>query len=145
MKTLFFLCALFLLGGMSVNAQNKDQWFTAEQSPQQIKTYVAEHFPNNRIDITKKDWEFLNLDYEVKLDNRIELEFDENFNIKKVEAPSALPKSIVPKAIRDYVAQHFPKAQIITWESDRNNQIVELDNGFELYFSQQGEYVGLDD
>ncbi len=49
--------------------------------PEQIKNYVKEHYPNEKILQIDQDRH----DYEVRLSNRLELTFDKNFNVIDID------------------------------------------------------------
>lgn len=56
-----------------------------EQLPTSAMTYVKENYPNGKILIAKKDYEGFSKIYEVKLDNGIELTFDNDGNVIDVD------------------------------------------------------------
>lgn len=142
MKNLkLFTILIFTLGFFSLNAQ--ETYLNVENTPQQIQSYVKTHFPNHQIVAYKKDQGKRKLEYEVKLDGRIELEFDQNFQIKEIESKTELPKSVIPKKISAYVAENYPTNTIVEWKRKRENQKIELDNDWDLYFDFDGNFLKL--
>lgn len=138
------LFAVSLSVFLSVQANAQDQHLTVAQTPAQIKSYVSTNFPNNKMLTVKKDKELSGVDYEVKLDGDIELVFDKNFVIKDIESKTALPAQVVPQKIREAVSEKYPHNAITSWEKNRRNQKVELDNDVELYFDLNGKFIKAD-
>lgn len=53
----------------------------AELVPMQITDYMTTNYPNNHIDIIEKTY---NGGWEIELDNNIDIEFDQNFNVIEI-------------------------------------------------------------
>lgn len=106
-------------------------------------TYINEHFPDNTIVYGKKKVKTSKTEYEVKLKNDIEIEFDGNMEVKEIESDIPLPQSVVPKKIWDYVASNYPNNKIFEWKKKRGYQKVELDNDYDLYFDLAGNFTEL--
>lgn len=109
-----------------------------------IQNYVNTHFPSNTIIKTEKDIDDGAVTYEVALSGNIELEFDADYNITSIDANKKLPDSVIPQAIRTYVNGKYPNNFITDWELDDNRQKVELNNGVELEFSMNGQFIQAD-
>ena len=129
---------------LTSSAFAQERILTAEQTPQKIRSYLQAHFPENKILMVKEDKERSKIDYEVKLDGRIELKFDKNFVIKDIESKKALPDGVIPQPIRDYVGEKYPNTAIVSWEKEKRKQKVELDNGLDLEFDLNGRFIRLD-
>lgn len=135
------MLGLVLSLAIALNVQAQDQILTPEQTPKEINAYIQKYFPENAIKKVKKDIDGSKVEYEVKLSQRVELEFDESLKIKKVESKMALPKGIVSSAIQDYVLKNYPNMQIVQWERKLNGQEIELNNDIELYFDDKGNFI----
>ena len=82
--------------------------------------------------------------YEVLLAENFQLEFDEAFNIVEIDGVTALPASVIPDAILDYVAEHYATYFITDWELELDHQQVELNNKVELEFRMDGTFIRID-
>jgi len=139
-KTLVALAAFIL--PFTLTAQ--DSLIKSSEIPAAIQNYVKTHFPVQTITKAEIDRDGTKNEYEIQLNQYTELEFDHNYKIKKIEGKSALPKSVVPASINDYIVAHYPKNAIIGWEAERKDQEVKLDNGVELKFNKNGEFIRVD-
>ncbi|MCK9217950.1 MAG: PepSY-like domain-containing protein [Firmicutes bacterium] len=137
-----FVSMSILLGFINLNAQ--EIYLEIDKAPSEIRAYVATHFPENKIVSIKKDQELNKLEYEVKLEKRIELEFRSNYEIKKIESKSALPNSVIPEKVRAYVFKNYSPYKIVSWKQKSNKQEVELDNDWDLYFDLAGNFLRID-
>jgi len=145
MKTLKQTLFLFLVLGFCFSANAQKEYLNTEDTPKQIETYAAEHFPNHKIIYTKKKTKPHKTKYKTRLDNHVKLEFDENFKIKEIDAKEGLPTSVLPKNIVSYAKENYPNHKIIEWERKKDGrQEIELDNGLELIFNAEGKFLKID-
>lgn len=144
MKTVKLILVLVFAGFFS-QIQAQDRYLKAEEYPTEITSFVETHFPDSDIVSIKEEKDRRKTEYEVKLYNMEELEFDQDYSIKSVEAKNELPASVVPQKIRDYVTKNYPNRTIEEWKLKRKGQEVELDNGLEIKFDFDGNFVKLDD
>lgn len=139
------LVLVLVFAGVISQANAQDRYLKTEEYPTEITSYVKTHFPDSDIVSIKEEKERKGTEYEVKLRNMEELEFDQDYSIKSVEAKKGLPESVVPQKIRDYVAQNYPNRVIEEWKLKRNGQEIELDNDLEIKFDFDGNFLKLDD
>lgn len=144
MKTVKLILGLLFISTFS-QIQAQDRYLKTDEFPTEITTYVETHFPNSDIISIKEDKDRRKTEYEVKLRNMEELEFDQDYAIKSVESKSELPKSVVPQKIQDYVTENYPNRTIEEWKKKRRGQEIELDNGLEIKFDDNGNFTALDD
>ena len=134
---LFAVCSF----GMFAQAETKNL-------PTSSKDYIEQHFSSNIIEVEENSnwqiWE--NEKYEVKLANGIELDFDENGNIIEIESQNnaLIPMAALPANILSYLKENYPDTQVIGWEKQKKEQEVELANGIELEFDDQGNFRKID-
>ena len=57
---------------------------------------------------------------------------------------NAVPSSVVPKAISDYVSRNYKGQKIVELEINKNNYEVQLRNGLELKFDRSGRFLKAD-
>ena len=134
---LFAVCSF----GMFAQAETKNL-------PTSAKDFIEKHFSANIIEVEENSnwqiWE--NEKYEVKLANGIELDFDENGNIIEIESQNnaVIPMAALPANILSYLKENYPDTQVIGWEKQKKEQEVELANGIELEFDDQGNFRKID-
>lgn len=144
MKKILTFVALFGFL-LSANAFAQDQMINPDQLPKQITQYVQDHFPDSKIVSAQKENEiFSPVQYEVWLDNGTQVEFEETTMVN-IEGNSKLPESVVPDKLSAYVQTNYSDASIVSVDFDDNRQGVELSNGLELVFDNQGNFIGMDD
>lgn len=141
-KINLILVAISLFFFSNANAQEK--YLAVSETPGQIISYINAHFPKSEIISVKKDKEVLKTEYKVKLNTMVELEFDGNFSIKKIESRSALPQSVVPEKIAAYIHKNYPNNKIIEWKKEKKGQKIELDNDIDLLFNMNGKFLRID-
>ncbi|MEK6482103.1 PepSY-like domain-containing protein [Catalinimonas sp. 4WD22] len=76
------------------------------------------------------------MDYEVILENGVQLEFNRKGECSSIEGNTALPDSVIPEKIVEYVTQSYADNYIISWERD--------DNGTELNFDKSSNFLRID-
>ena len=141
-KISLILVAISLFVSSNANAQKK--YLAVSETPGQIISYINAHFPKSEIISVKKDKEVLKTEYKVKLNTMVELEFDGNFSIKKIESKSALPQSVVPEKIVAYIHKNYPNNKILEWKKEKKGQKIELDNDIDVVFDLNGKFLGID-
>lgn len=141
-KISLILVAISLFVFSNANAQKK--YLAVSKTPGQIISYINAHFPKSEIISVKKDKEVLKTEYKVKLNTMVELEFDGNFSIKKIESKSALPQSVVPEKIVAYIHKNYPNNKILEWKKEKKGQKIELDNDIDVVFDLNGKFLGID-
>ena len=122
----------------------KEEVIPVSQLPVEIKTYISTHFPSNTIVQVVKDFEGLTKTYDVMLSEQISLEFNRKNQIIDIDGKTALPNSVIPEKIRQYVTANYPTNVITDWELDDLNQQIQLDNGLNLEFTMNGDFIRID-
>lgn len=135
----FGIVAIFLTGC------DKEKVLPSSDIPEEIAQYVAAHFPDHEILQVVKDRDDLTVTYEVTLDGGISLEFNRDKEIVEIDASTALPDSVIPDKILEYVRTNYPDQFITDWELEGKHQKIELNNGLELEFTMDGEFIRIDD
>lgn len=119
--------------------------------PKNATDYIAKHFNGYEINFFEKDRDVLDVDYTVYVRNgkqSYKLEFDKKGNVTDIESESrglALPQSVLPANVVQYVKGAFPNAKVTEWSKDGNKQLVELNNDMELVFNAKGKFLRIDD
>ena len=144
-KPVLFFAALVCMLMHSVSSFAGDRIIPAEQLPAAAKTFIQKTFPGQTVSYAKIDFDGRKK-YEVRLSNGTEVEFDKNGNWDKVDCNySAVPASLVPATIANYVKTHFAGAKVVKIDKERHGYDVELSNDLELKFNKQGQLMNIDD
>lgn len=85
-------------------------------------------------------------EYEVTLANGSEVTFDGAGEWTSIDTPAnvAVPSGLVPTAIANYVKTKHAGALIVGIEKERKGYEVELNNGLDINFDLQGNFVSYD-
>ena len=145
-KNKFFLVALLCMFLQSVTCLADDKIIPVDQLPATAKTFVKKYFPQATIEYATKDTEFVGTTYEVRLSDGTKVEFDKKGNWDNVDCKvKAVPASLVPAAIAQYVKAHYPNTVIVKIDKERSGYDIELSNDLELKFNSKGNLIGIDD
>jgi uncharacterized protein YuzE len=145
-KNKFFLVALLCMLLQSVTCLADDKIIPVEQLPAPAKTFVKKYFPQATIEYATKDTEFMGTTYEVRLSDGTEVDFDKKGNWDNVDCKTkAVPASLVPAAIAQYVKAHYPNTVIVKIDKERGGYEIELSNDLDLKFNSKGKLIGIDD
>lgn len=112
--------------------------------PAEITNYVDTHYPANPIIQVTKDNDGFKLTYDIVLQDFTKLEFNRKKEIIEIQSPNKLPDSVIPTKILEYVFKNYASNWIISWDLDDKRQKVELNNGLEIEFSTNGDFLRID-
>lgn len=124
---------------------NKDKVLLTSEIPEEIRSYISTHFPDNSIQQVKKEKDDFTVTYGVLLDGNTSLEFNRKKEIIDIDGTTKLPDSVIPEKILQYVATDYPDNFITDWELEDKHQQVGLDNDLDLEFSMEGEFIRFDE
>lgn len=116
------------------------------QLPKEIKTYLEKHFPENEVIKVVAYQLETTVFYQVDLNYSVYIEFN-GFTLKPIDIKgvSALPDSVIPQEIREYVSANYPSKIITGWKLDLPNQLIELENKGILEFNSQNDFIRFGD
>lgn len=139
------LVAIFALISVNLNAQKTS--ITKNELPKTAQSFITKHFGKATVSSAVKEKEIMKTEYEVYLNNGIEIEFDGDGNWKEVKShdKTALPKSFIPVSIQKHVQKSFPNTHIVKIEKSRKKYEVEISNGLDLEFNLNGQFLRIDD
>lgn len=142
-KLLVLLVCLFSFSFASF--ADDDQPISYNQLPEKAQVFIRKHF--QVADVTKVFMDEDGDEYEVRLRGGIKIEFGKAGRWKEVDCKRrAVPQSIVPARVSEYVIEHFgPEVKIIEISRDREEIEVKLSNGKELEFDKNNKRVKIDD
>lgn len=130
-----------------------DEHIDPSELPQNILDFLDEYFPGLQIEEAELE---NNGNYEIELEGDIELIFsadgeflgmaeDENDDDQGEDEDDIDPADL-PQVILDYIAANYPDASIIEAEiEDDGSYEITLNNGVELEFDQDGNFLSAED
>lgn len=143
---IFAFFPFLLLVFMTITAFGSAKQTTVTDLPKAITNYLDTHFSGIQIAYIEVDRNPSGKEYDVHLMDGTELEFDSKHAIEDISSKTALPASVIPKTISEYVEKQYPQTFILEWSKEgRNRQEVKLSNGLELTFDLHGKFIRLDD
>ena len=111
--------------------------------PDAITNFINSNFSGATITGTERDFDDGEID--VYLSDGSKVEFNSKNECKKITCPGkAVPAALVPPAIADYVKSNYQSSLISKIEKKFNSYEIELNNGMELHFGANGQFLGMD-
>ena len=138
------ISAVFLTLGVA--CADVDRPISVNELPQKAQKFLKEHFSNREVSFAKEDPELLHKEYEVVLTDGTKIEFMSDGEWKSVDCRyGSVPVAIIPKQIKDYLAQNYPQAVVLGIDYERKQYEVRLNNHLELTFDQNFRLIDIDD
>lgn len=147
MKKILFLFVMVLTAVTFASARDvvtKD----VNKLPMVARNFIKHHFPSAKISYIKIDNEGSRVkDYEVKLSDNTEIDFDSVGNWQEVDANKGrLPGSLIPIFVTNYMKNNnFVEEYVTKMERSRKGYEVKLNTGLTLKFDNQGNFRKMDD
>lgn len=137
------LLFLFILGVSGLQA--KDTPITLHELPQNAQSFLKKYFPSSKTSYIIKDKDYFSTDYEVRLENGTEIEFDEKGNWTEVDGKHrSIPTAFIPAKIMNYLKEKFPNTTISKIEKGSKKYEVELNGDIDLEFNLNGDFLKID-
>lgn len=145
MKKKYYL-VIFALVGMLSLVSCGDKAVAPTQLPPEIQSFVQQTFPGQAISFAVKDWELFGSKYDVVLADGTQIDFNSDKTWDKIESHmNPVPAALIPAPIATYVNTNFAAVPIVKIDKEHYGYEVELGNGLELKFNQQGALMEMDD
>ncbi len=128
-----------------------DEHLDIASLPQAIKDFLNTYYAGVGIDEAERE---NNGHIKIELDNDVELIFDtdgnflgqaEDENGNEDENDEDIEIADLPQAIRDYISTNYPDNSIIEAEKEDDGYEVSLNDGTELKFDADGNFVSAED
>lgn len=115
--------------------------------PQAAQTFVDTHFADKQVSIVYHDTELADKDYEVIFTDGANIDFSKKGEWTEVEDrdTNGVPTAIMLQGIVDYVSTNFAGQYVVQLGKERSNYEVELNNGVEMVFDKEGQFLRYDD
>ncbi len=145
MNRICFIPSLFFLI-FSMNVCFSDKQIPITEIPPPAQAFIKKNFSELTIAYAKIDSGLMNKSYKVTFTNGSSVKFDEMGNWKDVECKhSAVPTTIIPKPIADYIAKHYKDVKVLSIERSKKKYKVDLSNKLELTFNPQFKLTHIKD
>ena len=117
------------------------------QLPVDITAFIQQNFPGQTISFAKKDLEITGWQYDVVLADGTQIDFDTDHMWDKIQCAmtTSMPTALVPAPILAHLQANFPGAMILKIDKERYGYEIELANGLEMKFNNQGALMEVDD
>ncbi|GAA4320024.1 hypothetical protein GCM10023115_46810 [Pontixanthobacter gangjinensis] len=128
-----------------------DEYLLVSEIPQNILDFIEANFPGVEIDEAERE---NNGNYEIELENDVELVFDANGNFlgqgedenEDEDDDEEIDPADLPQNILDYISENYPDNTIIEAEIEDDGEYeVTLNNGVELEFDSEGNFLSAED
>lgn len=138
---------LLIATALLVMTSCDDKPVAPTELPQEVQTFIKQHFPSQTITFAQKDSEWLFFSqYDVTLNDGTMVSFDTDNVWDKVESRTAgVPIALVPAPISTYVTSNFPNIAIVKIDKESYGYEVELANELEMKFNEGGALMEMDD
>ena len=139
------ICILVSSVLFAAAAPDHDYVVKFEQIPAVSQTFVTTHFAKVQVSYCMRD----SHSFEVRLTDASEIEFNLDGTWKEVDCKyKEIPASVsalFPSAISTYVKDNFPTAAITKVSAKMWGFEIELNNGLEIEFNTEGQFLKIDD
>ncbi|MBQ9556399.1 MAG: PepSY-like domain-containing protein [Muribaculaceae bacterium] len=124
-----------------------DKPVTPAELPADIAAFVQQNFPGQNITFAKKDLELTGWQYDIVLADGTQIDFDTDQMWDKIQCTMAspVPTALIPAPIVSHLQSNFPDAMILKIDKEHNGYEIELANGLELKFNNEGALMEVDD
>ena len=143
LETMLFALALLFASPASANTDG-GKAISPGKLPQAALQTINTHLPGRKIAIAKVESELFSKSYTVIFTNGEKIEFDGRGRWTEVKCKrSALPASLVPAQIAQYIRANYPDCRILEIERDDEYE-VKLSNHVEVTFNKKFEVIDID-
>ena len=146
MRLKSFLMALVAYSFSFTACTAGEKVITYPELPLDAQRLIEKYFQKADVSVVIMDKEAIFVEYEVRLTDGTKIEFEKNGELKKIDCGTkAVPETLLPEPVRQYVKNQLPNTLITEWSKDDFRWKAELSNHLELVFNRKFEFVGLDD
>lgn len=132
------------LSALLLVACDKEKVVQNDDLPANASGFISTHYAGKEILQVVKELDNLKTYYHVYLNNGTKLEFSRQGNIKEIEGTEAIPDSVIPALILNYVDTNYPTEFIRGWNIEDATQDIKLSGGLKLEFDKNGNFLRID-
>ena len=146
MRLKSFLMALVAYSFSFTACTAGEKVITYPELPLDAQRLIEKYFQKADVSVVIMDKEAIFVEYEVRLTDGTKIEFEKNGELKKIDCGTkAVPETLLPEPVRQYVKNQFPKDFVTEWSKDDFRWKAELSNGLDLEFNSKYEFLRIDD
>lgn len=140
------LSLMFVAIAISMNSCTaQERIIRFEQLPAKAQETVKTYFNIDNISYVKAETEFTRTEYEVVFNDGSSLDFNTAGDVEKVDCKrNQVPDGLIPAQILAYIQTNYPNNFITEYKKERSKYEVELNNGLDLVFNKNLQFVGID-
>lgn len=144
-KIAIITLALFSFSFQSCQKEFEEKLINFSELPQKAKETVNLHFSDMEISYVLEEGFLCCTSYEVVFNNGTELQFSRKGEWEEIDCKTnAVPLSLIPQEINDYVTRQHPGQYVIKIEHDHKHYDIKLDNQLEITFGSDFRIIGYD-
>ncbi len=137
---------LLVAATFAAKADRNEKLITIDQLPKKAQEFLQANFKDLQVAYVEKEVKPFGAEYEVYYTNRTKVEFRHDGEWKEIECKyNAVPASVVPKQIQEFIAKNNPQQSIKKIERNQYLWEVELHNDIEIKFDHKFALIGYDD
>lgn len=140
--------ALLLGVAFGLTSCEKEEVIDVNGLPVLAAEFLNENFNAVKVlSVTREKEALSGTEYQVLLNNGVEVNFDKDGNWVEVDARdnvATIPTEFILSAIVDYVKANYADAGINGIEKEKHGFDVELTNGLDLVFDKEGKFLRID-
>lgn len=147
MNNILLKIAALLVFAFFLVSCEKEEVISSDDLPAVANSFLKDHFKDVRVLSVVKEKEGLaSTEYQVLLDNGVEINFDKNGNWDEVDSRNngVIPTTFILESIVKYVNQEYPTASINGIDKENYGFDIDLTNGLELVFDKEGKFSRID-
>lgn len=146
MKKFGLILVSLLLSTMAIFADNEKITKDVSVLPNECRKFLTENFGQTGIAHIKVESNLFGIkEYDIIMTNGMNVEFDKSGEWKEIKARnSAIPESVIPQKITNYIKDNYAGMHVISIEKDRREYEIKLNTGIELTFDRQGNLKKID-
>lgn len=140
------IVSLSMLSSMQAQAYTgNEKAISQSQLPAAARHTIKAHFPGRKVALAKMESELFSKTYSVIFTNGEKIEFDSSGNWTEVKCKrSAVPASLVPAKVSQYIRANYPDCKILEIEKDDGETEVTLSNYIEVTFNRHYEVTDIE-
>ena len=141
-----FIAIIAVVLGVVFAADADERQINVGHMPKGALDFLKSYYADSLVTSANVERGVLDTDYEVKLSDGTEIDFDKRGQWTEVSNNrlGVVPR-MLPLKITEYVKTKYPDANYIKIERGQSKYEVKLTNGLELLFSLDGQMLGFDD
>lgn len=142
MKMYMVMLAVIAASLLSLTGCDDEREIPYSKLPAAAKNFIETYFPKESCVYAQREKEDGRKEYEARLSNGTELEFNQLGEWKKVDCKfSTLPEGIVPQKIKLDIQTRYQAAGIYKAEREYGGYEISIGNGLELIYSEDGTFI----